>query len=123
MDVTPLISTKNSVIQSYGTSGFKISGEHYQGAVLVTPTKVVPWEKADLKNISANDLSEEIEKCDVLFIGTGKVMQHLSPQQREEFKDNKINVETMDTGAACRTFNVLMSDGRNITALLFVPEA
>jgi uncharacterized protein len=123
MDITPLISTKNSVIQSYGANGFKISGTHYQGAVLVTPTKVVPWDKAALDSISARDLNEEIKKCDVLFIGTGKEMQHLSPQQRDEFKNNKINVETMDTGAACRTFNVLMSDGRNIAALLFVPDA
>jgi uncharacterized protein len=123
MDVTPLISSQNSVIQSYGPSGFKISGVHYKGAILVTPDNVQSFPTQDLNNLSAQMLNELLsERVDVIFVGTGKTMQHLSPDIKADFKEHKINIETMDTGAACRTFNVLMSDGRKIAAILFVPK-
>lgn len=120
MDVTPLISSKNSVVQSYGPQGFKVSGTHYDHNILISPQNVRPWHDKEFKDLTAEDFEElAAEKPDVILIGTGATMLHLPPALRAALQDKGVNVETMDTGAACRTFNVLMSDGRNLRSVLY----
>lgn len=123
MDVTPLISSKNSVVQSYGPSGFRISGQTYDHNIIVYTNHVEGWNNENFEDLSIESFNSFLkQKPDVLFIGTGKTMKHLSADLRAKLKEKGLNVETMDTGAACRTFNALMSDGRQIVALLFLPE-
>lgn len=126
MDITPRISTKNKVIQSYGPSGIKISGEIFTGPVLVMPLETTPLDLPDLGALDRAPLDPAVldllapwqDDIDILLVGTGARPHMLSPALRSALKDRKIAVEAMDTGAACRTYNVLMSDGRNVAALL-----
>ena len=65
------------------------------------------------------NVSEKSAEIDVVLLGTGKIMQILNPALRRELKAVGLSVEAMDTGAACRTYNVLMAEGRRVAAALF----
>ncbi|HEY8962986.1 MAG TPA: Mth938-like domain-containing protein [Alphaproteobacteria bacterium] len=108
MDLTPLISSDRMVIQAYGSDGFKISGQMHTSNVIVFPDRVVLWLSGDLK-----DLVQYKDQLDVILYGTGKTLKALLPNQKQG-----LHIEAMDTGAACRTYNVLMAEGRRVAAAL-----
>ena len=111
MDVTPLIKEGAQIIQSYGGGQFRVSGQAFEGAVLVYPDKSVSWQGAkDFQSLSADDF--------VVLLGTGSVMKIIPPALRNALKDKGLSVDSMDTGAACRTYNVLMAEGRRVVAAL-----
>jgi uncharacterized protein len=118
MDVTPLIRTGQKVIQSYAGGIFKISGFVYEHPVIVTPDNVIPWNApVDFSGLSESDFNFDFY-YDVLLLGTGKTMRFLPAPLRAALKDKKISPDMMDTGAACRTYNVLMAEGRAVAAAL-----
>lgn len=121
MDVTPLIRSGSQVIQSYSGGKFRVSGTVYEGAIIVTPDEVFSWAPANPENITVEDfdaLAQKHAELDVVLLGTGKVMKILKPELRRALKERGLVVESMDTGAACRTYNVLMAEGRRVAAAL-----
>jgi uncharacterized protein len=124
MDVTPLISTKNMVIQSYASHGFKVSGALFERPIAVTNFDVFDWPDKAIDDLSVDDFKSMRDKAniDVFLIGCGKTMRFLPPSLQSALKEAGIKAETMDTGAACRSFNVMMSDGRAICAILYPPQ-
>lgn len=116
MDVTPLLRSTQKIIQSYTAGRFKISGEVFEGGVIVGADFVELWPAANLDDPS--QFSHLKDKCDVLLIGTGKTTKFLTPAQRQVFRDAGFHADVMDTGAACRTFNVLTAEGRQVIAAL-----
>jgi uncharacterized protein len=121
MDVTPLIPEGRQIIQSYTAQGFKVSGKAFAGAIFVTPEKTEDW----VINGSAQDITpDQIMDClkdfdvDVLLFGTGSTSIFVKPALREFLRQKKLTIDAMDTGAACRTYNVLMAEGRRVMALL-----
>lgn len=119
MDVTPLISQNAQVIQAYAGGVFKVSGQSYEGAVLITSDATVPWDAASFTSLSVKDFESLSRDVDVVLLGTGKTMSLLSPKLRQDLKDSGLSVDSMDTGAACRTYNVLMAEGRRVVCALF----
>ena len=118
-DITPLLNRNQKVIQAYSGGRFKISGEYIDGPVIVTPFTVDSWNNASLESLSPADFAKLHNEIDVLIIGSGKNGVLMLPQKRMEFKEAGFSVEIMDTGAACRTFNVLTAEGRRVAAALF----
>lgn len=117
MDVTPLLRPNQKIIQSYTQGRFKISGEVFDGAVIVGGDFVEVWANPEpLDNVG--QFSSIKGRCDVLLIGTGKSVVMLTPSMRQAFREQGFAVELMDTGAACRTFNVLTAEGRQVVAAL-----
>ncbi len=119
MDVTPLISHNAQVIQSYAGGIFKVSGESYNGAVLITATETVLWDVQSFDVLSVSDFEILSKDVDVVLLGTGKTMSIIPPKLRAEIKGIGLSVDSMDTGAACRTYNVLMAEGRRVACTLF----
>ena len=117
-DITPLLNRNQKVIQSYSGGRFKISGEYIDGPVIVTPFAVEAWSNGRLDNLSPADFAKFQNDVDVMIIGSGKTGALMMPQKRVEFKEAGFSVEIMDTGAACRTFNVLTAEGRRVAAAL-----
>lgn len=117
-DITPLLNRNQKVIQAYSGGRFKVSGEYIDGAVIVTPFTVEAWNNTSLEEISPADFAKFRNEIDVLIIGSGKTGALMMPQKRMEFKEAGFSVEIMDTGAACRTFNVLTVEGRRVAAAL-----
>jgi uncharacterized protein len=101
-------------IDGYGTGFFRIGGQKYEGAVLALPNGVTSWGGFD---DTATVLSV-IDTIDVLFVGTGAEIAHLPEEFRTTLEDAGIGVEAMASPAACRTYNVLLSEGRRVAVAL-----
>jgi uncharacterized protein len=119
MDVTPVIKESRQVITGYGGGGFKINGEFTDGSLLVFADRVVPLEIPD-GLIEPKHIQPVLERKDVelLLIGTGKQMRPIQPAIRSALKAQSIACDVMDTGAACRTYNVLQSEERRVAVLV-----
>ncbi len=124
MDVTPLIKTGQQIIQGYSDGRFRISGTVYEGAVIVSPEKTQAWDVsgkvADLSLAEFEPLIEHAADIDVVLLGCGAVIQFLPRPLKAALKEQGLNIEVMDSGAACRTYNVLISDGRRVVAVLLL---
>lgn len=120
MDVTPLIPQGRQIIQSYGGGTFKINGRLYHSPIMVLPEQVIAWDVGgDAIGVhSFAQAAAMADDLDVVLLGTGERMEFIPPAVRGALKDKGVTIDAMDTGAACRTYNVLMAEGRRVAALL-----
>ncbi|MCB9983258.1 MAG: Mth938-like domain-containing protein [Rhodospirillales bacterium] len=122
MDVTPLVAANQHIIQSYADGRFRVSGNVYEASVIVMPDRVIAWEfSGGVGDLSEDDfapLVQRAETLDVVLLGCGKAMAFLPAPLRQALKERGLNIEVMDTGAACRTYNVLLAEGRRVAAVL-----
>lgn len=122
MDVTPLVKTGSRIIQSYAGGRFRISGELFEGAVIVRENTVIPWDvSGGVDNLGESEfqpLMDYLADTDVVLLGCGDRIQFLKPALKNALKAKGLYCDVMDTGAACRTYNVLMAEGRRVMAAL-----
>lgn len=123
MDLTPLIPAGRQIVESYGGGGFRVSGVAFTGSILVFPDRTLPWAVAALAALSLESLGEieragREEKVNVLLLGCGPRTAMVPVDLRNRLRAAGIVIEAMDTGAACRTYNVLMPEGRRVAAAL-----
>ena len=121
MDITPLVPEGRHVIESYGDEGFRINGERYPGPVIVWPERVVPWAATDIATAAIETLDAVFAaepRIEILLIGSGATFEMAPAVLRKALSARSIAVESMDTGAACRTYNVLMAEDRRVAAAL-----
>lgn len=122
MDVTPLVRKGQQIIQSYAGGAFKVSGVRYDGAVIVYPEETVVWPiSGGFQSLVFEDFAGIITRraaLDVVLLGCGPRMAFLPPDLKAALRAGGVVVETMDTGAAARTYNVLMAEGRRVAAAL-----
>ncbi|MCB1557762.1 MAG: Mth938-like domain-containing protein [Alphaproteobacteria bacterium] len=117
MDITPLVSSNLKLIQSYKTGQFRINGQVFDGPVLIHGEQAEEWCVSSFDDINAQIKSLD-GHIDVLLIGAGASFSVLPPAQRAKFQGFGFTVDVMDTPAACRTYNVLTSEGRRVAAAL-----
>ncbi|WP_340108573.1 Mth938-like domain-containing protein [Pikeienuella sp. HZG-20] len=106
-------------IDSYGGGGFRVSGVFRAGGLLLTPGGMAGWPAA--APFSPEDFAPviaEAAETDVLLVGMGREIAPLPAPVRLALEAAGIGAEVMATGAACRTYNVLLSEGRRVAAAL-----
>jgi uncharacterized protein len=121
LDVTPLIPADRQVIDSYGPGIFRVSGTLYEGPLLVFPDRAQAWSATDFASLSVAsfDVIRGSEPAvEILLLGSGPKMGLLPSKLRRELREAGIVVDVMETGAACRTYNVLLSEERRVAAAL-----
>jgi uncharacterized protein len=121
MDVTPIIPEDRKVIDSYAAGQFRVSGTLYEGSILVFPDQVRPWPVGSLAALSAEHFQPLVEAdppAEIVLLGCGPKMALLPAALRAALKQAGLNVDVMETGAACRTYNVLLSEERRVVAAL-----
>lgn len=121
MDLTPLIPEGRQVIDSYFNGGFRVTGERHAGSILVFPEHTLSWPVADVGVLHPKVLDPVIAAepaVEILLLGCGAQGIQVGVEIRESLRAAGIGVEAMDTGAACRTYNVLMAEGRRVAAAL-----
>ncbi|MBV8493105.1 MAG: Mth938-like domain-containing protein [Alphaproteobacteria bacterium] len=120
MELTAVNPAGRQVIERYAARGFRISGAIYPGAVLVFPDRTMPWANPAL---TAESLAPVIEHggVELLLLGLGRRMAPVAASLRSALKAGGIVLEAMDTGAACRTYNVLLAEERRVAAALLPP--
>ena len=119
MQLTPVVSAGRQLIERYGASGFRISGVIWRGPVLVFPDLTLPWANAVAEPTFAN-LQPVVEHggVEILLLGFGRRMSTVARELRAALRRQGIALEPMDTGAACRTYNVLVAEERHVAAAL-----
>ena len=120
MELTPLVPAGRQVIERYGQSGFRVAGAIYRGPVLVFPDRTLSWSAASPSDVTGESLAPVIEHggVKILLLGLGRVMCAIPPTLRATLHAAGIVIEPMDTGAACRTYNVLVAEDRHVAAAL-----
>lgn len=122
MDVTPLIKEGQQIIQSYADGQFRVSSVAYDTAIVVYPHGTAEWQNVknfdDLNEESFAPLIEQAEDIDVVLLGTGAPMKFFDPKLKSALRKKGLVIDAMDTGAACRTYNVLMAEGRRVVAVM-----
>ena len=101
-------------IDGYGTGFFRVGGKKYDGAIIVLPSGVTAWGGFD----DTATVLAQVADIDVLFVGTGAEIAHPPSDFRTTLEEAGIGVETMASPAACRTYNVLLSEGRRVAVAL-----
>ena len=109
------------VIRAYGPGRFVIGEQEWREPVLVTPAATSAWtvtRAEDLTPASLATLREGPRPVELLVLGCGSRAVFLPPALRAELKAAGLSVEVLDTGSACRTYNVLLAEGRRVAAAL-----
>jgi uncharacterized protein len=125
MELTPLVEPGHQapgrqIIERYGPSGFRVSGMVYRGPVLIFPDRTLPWTDATMTEAGLAPVVEH-GGVELLLVGLGRRMAPVAAALRARLKAHGIAVEAMETGAACRTYNVLLAEDRRVAAALLPP--
>lgn len=121
MDITPAVPVGSQVIQGYGPGLFRIAGVVHTSSVLVLPDRTLAWDVTGFADISLGGFEPLLAKgisVDLLLLGCGAGMRLPPPDLRSALREHGIVLEPMDTGAACRTFNILLTEDRQVAAAL-----
>ena len=113
-------------IEAYGQGGFRFGGMSHRGSILALPSGIHAWSAVTPSDITlealAPVLAEEKGLIDHLLVGTGARLVPLDRMLRQHLRAAGINAEPMATGAAARTYSILLGEDRRVAAaLLAVP--
>jgi uncharacterized protein len=121
MDPSPIATANLQLIQSYDAGSFLIAGVRHQGSVLLLPEQTLAWPVSTPEQVTAESL-EPIRAAapavEILVLGCGPRFVLIPAELRAALKANGIVVEAMDTRAACRTYNLLLTENRRVAAAL-----
>ncbi len=106
----------------YGSGYVEVNKQRYERSLVVTPTAIHDtWRVASLDALNTDALNFLLTlKPEILLLGTGVTHRFPAAATLRECARAKIGMESMDTAAACRTFNILMAEGRNVIAAIIV---
>ena len=129
LDITPKPASGRQLIDGYGGGGFKIAGQRYSGSVIVFPTRTLAWPVTGVDQITRASLSPLLDRVQtaeetvrILVLGSGRRFQPPPATLAAQLSEAGIALEWMDTGAACRTFNVLLLEDRDVAAALLAVD-
>lgn len=119
MDITPAPSQELHLISSYGGGRFVVRGQEVQQHLLIWPEGIATVEMDHLQQLSELNLNAYMGYLpELLILGTGISMQPVSKELKQHLAAQKVKQDQMDTGAACRTYNVLANEDRKVAAFL-----
>jgi uncharacterized protein len=121
MDLLPRIPGDRQVINAYGDGGFRIAGHRWEQPVLVFPAMTMAWPVTDFAGMDFDSLQPVFTAdpaVELLLVGCGPAMAFLPKDLRAAVRAHGVVMEGLDTGAACRTYNLLMGEGRRVAAAL-----
>ena len=116
----------NHLITGYSTGEnerfVQINKQRYVRNLIVMADKLIlDWQAVNFASLKEADFAQIIAlKPELLLLGTGEKHQFLHPKTFQILTENNIPLECMTTAAACRTYNFLMSEGRNVAAALLI---
>jgi uncharacterized protein len=112
-------------IDAYGNGGFRFAGMSHTGSLLILPSGIYGWRPHNIEEATADDLSTALEEkgeISFLLLGTGRTTTFAPRLIRRLFADAAVPLEVMDTGAAVRTYNILLAEDRPPAAALIAVE-
>lgn len=112
----------NNLITAYSESGIEINKQRYMHSLIVMPKQLITdWNVEDFSHLAEQDFTKITNiNPEVVLLGTGVKHQFLQAKFYQSLTEKAIPLECMTTAAACRTYNILMSEGRNVLAALIL---
>ena len=106
-------------VRSVSENGIRIGDDYLNASFILSGQQLINWDVSSIDNISQENLQGIFElQPELVLIGTGKTQVFLPPAIQSLFFKRGIGFEVMTTDAACRTFNILVSEGRQVVAAL-----
>ncbi len=110
-------------IDAYGNGGFRFADMSHIGSILCLPSGIYGWQPAEtLQYSDFEKLIAEADSFDVLLVGMGLEIRPIPKALREALKERGVVAEPMSTGAAVRTYNVLLAEERRVAAALLAVD-
>jgi uncharacterized protein len=113
-------------IEAYGNGGFRFADMSHRGSILALPSGIEAWpvqSPAEIAPATLTRLIAEAAAIEILLVGTGDAMVPLSAEARAALEAAGLYPDPMSTGAAVRTYNVLLSEERRVAAALVAVES
>jgi uncharacterized protein len=111
-----------NVVTGCGPGWVRVGPQEYRENVVLTPETVSPgFAPAGFDALTADDFARLLESSPaIVLLGTGATQRFPHPRVTRPLIDAKVGLEVMDTRAACRTYNILVGEGRSVAAALIV---
>ena len=110
MRLNEVVYTDARPVEGYGPGFFRIGGEAREAPLAVLPSGVTAWSGFD----DTETLAAAADQIDILFIGTGPEIAHIPADFRRSLEAAGLGLEIMASAQACRTYNVLLGEGRRV---------
>jgi uncharacterized protein len=111
--------THQKTFTAHGAGYVTVNGQKHQHPIIVTEDQVRGWSARDFVSLDENHFIELLAlQPEVVIFGTGQTLQFPHPRLYRSLLDARIGIECMDTPAACRTYNILMAEGRKVAAAI-----
>jgi uncharacterized protein len=116
--------TALNAVTAYGPGFIEINKVRHTTALLLTPERVQPWALVSAAELAKADFEPLLALApEVALLGTGRRQRFPHPRATRALAAARIGLETMTTAAACRTYNILVAEGRRVAAALIPEEA
>ena len=111
-----------NLFTGYGEGYVEVNGKRYASSLVVSGDRLVAdWPLASFDEVTADHMAAILElKPEILLLGTGRAFAFPDRARLRPLYEAKLGVEVMDTAAACRTYNILLGEGRHVVAALIV---
>lgn len=108
-------------LHRYSNGTLYVDQAEYNSPIVITPQALLaPWGPTSIKTVSEDDIESLLSlEPQIVLIGTGETLYYLEPKRLTPLIEAQIGFEMMTTQAACRTYTVLMAEGRQVVACLF----
>ncbi|MBW9061894.1 Mth938-like domain-containing protein [Rhizobium herbae] len=106
-------------IESYGNGGFRFADMSHRGSLLMLPSGIYGWDMVEGDPLTVENFQrvfDEAADIEVLLVGTGKDIRPLPKELKARFKELSISSDPMSTGAAVRTYNIMLAESRAVAA-------
>lgn len=119
------LSAAANVIRAYAEGLVTINDHHIRQSVIVTPERLITdWPPQQFDELASSHFQALVElNPEIVLLGTGKHQQFPSPRLTHPLLSRGVGLEIMDTGAACRTYNIIMAEGRRVAAALLMIQS
>jgi len=109
------------LFSGHGPGYVAVNRVRYETSIVVTPTSLTTWGVTAFDALSKADFAAVLAlKPEVVIFGTGRAMRFPDPALGRELTAAGIGLEVMDSGAACRTYNILAVEGRRVAAAILI---
>lgn len=118
-------SAQYNTVARYDARHVMVSDTRYESSVIVMPERIeTDWHSGGFETLDESAFQRLAALgCEILILGTGMKQRFPQPRLMRALIDARIGLEVMDLGSACRTYNILVAEHRNVAAaLLFDPE-
>ena len=109
------------LVEGYGGGGFRLKGRKFDGGLWINGESIQPHSITDVRSLTIDDFADVIAsepKPEIILVGTGEKMALLPAAVRNAGPEKGVVFEMMDTGAAARTYNILIMEGRQVACYL-----